>query len=449
MKHLLSKDDVIRSLESGGRDPLNNKRIQPMHFYNEVFPYDVDFTGAIFTGEVIFNNAEFKKNAIFDNVRFEDIARFSAARFRGNTSFIGARFLKYVFFDNINKPEVNKKTEDNANANGGFFDFQYVIFEQKVDFSKTIFPATVDFKYAKFYEESEFEEVEFKGVVMFNRAEFLREVKFIKTSFLNNEKKHDVNFSEAFFGERAIFEGLANKRIFDGNRFVLFQEDILGRLGGVKFIRANLTKCSFIDTDVSKVEFTNVQWDKKRYFIFWERNIIYDELKLIENKNYKECPEVEKVYRQLRINYEKDGNYRDAGDFHIGEMEMRRLAMGRWKVGNKLLQRFLNAWGWIYQNCFSLTVWYKWFSGYGENHWLALSWLVCLVFLLFPILYINNGFESNFYFAILHSLEISTLQQASINITSHWGRFFEILQRIFVPSLLTLFLLALGRRFKR
>jgi hypothetical protein len=67
-------------------------------------------------------------------------------------------------------------------------------------------------------------------------------------------------------------------------------------------------------------------------------------------------PQLERLYRELKQNYEDRRDYERAGDFHYGEKEMRR-------------QNPDTAWGlWLF-----LTL-YRWFSGYGERYLPPLLW---------------------------------------------------------------------------
>jgi len=64
----------------------------------------------------------------------------------------------------------------------------------------------------------------------------------------------------------------------------------------------------------------------------------------------------------LKDNYEHQGNYPDAGDFYIGEMEMRRL-----NPSTNRLERFL------------LTL-YRYLSLYGEDYRLPPLWILLWLF---------------------------------------------------------------------
>ena len=76
----------------------------------------------------------------------------------------------------------------------------------------------------------------------------------------------------------------------------------------------------------------------------------------------KGCARVGELYRYLKLDYEQEGDLKQAGDFHYGEMEMHRQAS------------FWRRW-------FPLS-WYNLYlvlSGYGERPLRALGCLVGLV----------------------------------------------------------------------
>jgi len=93
------------------------------------------------------------------------------------------------------------------------------------------------------------------------------------------------------------------------------------------------------------------------------------------------------TYRQLKANFESRGNYIDAGDFHWGEMEMRRLA-GLYGRNAKALER-TKPW-----RCLNLYSAYRFLSGYGESP--SRAALVFLVgFVVCTALHLLAGFGWN------------------------------------------------------
>jgi hypothetical protein len=144
------------------------------------------------------------------------------------------------------------------------------------------------------------------------------------------------------------------------------------------------------------------------------------------------------TYRQLRIAYESSLQYPEAGDFYIGEMEMKRLnAVFRKKsVKNGLLRD-------IIQN-FSLTAFYKYFSLYGECYWLPLLWMLFAIFGFSFCYYYRYGlcpsqaFENSF---------TTFFQMPPSN--SKIPSWLIAIERLIGGVVTFLFILALRRKFKK
>jgi hypothetical protein len=157
---------------------------------------------------------------------------------------------------------------------------------------------------------------------------------FIATIF---ERKAD--FRNVTFSERAEF------------RQTRFREDGVAEPGPVfslaRFDKPNLV--TFYDTylgqalfhncDASEFLFTNVRWRQRDN----GKRMVFDEderLKLDKEATTALLPDadsqdsrnyglVAELYQQLKKNYDDRRDYWTAGDFHYGEMEMKRLACPR------------------------------------------------------------------------------------------------------------------------
>ena len=134
--------------------------------------------------------------------------------------------------------------------------------------------------------------------------------------------------------------------------------------------------------------------------------------------------------------------YPYAGDFYIGEMEMRRRnakLFGR-RVKNKILRFFI-------QN-FSLTAFYKYFSLYGENYWLPLVWIFLTIILFGYVLSLmgipNPWGASAFTFFQMPPKYVETLFEFSF-----WLSMAVLLERLAGVLFTALFVLALRRKFKK
>ena len=83
----------------------------------------------------------------------------------------------------------------------------------------------------------------------------------------------------------------------------------------------------------------------------------------------------------MKKNFDDRRDYGTAGDFHYGEMEMKRQSSRR---RNRVLR-------WLHRNL-GLTAWYKYASEYGESYRRPLALLIA-VLLLFTLAYPLVGLE--------------------------------------------------------
>jgi uncharacterized protein YjbI with pentapeptide repeats len=376
---------------------------------------DIEFRGQRLERQVIINGAKFKGNVDFTNTLFlKDV------------SFRNSKFFGKVYFDSAH-------FEDSA-------DFAFTEFEDEASFSNKIrFAKHIGFGGAIFHKKVSFENALFQGETYFGYTRFVSE----------------AIFSYARFFERTFFDGAEENRLFSDNHPMSMISVLFQKPQETHFRIVNLSRCLLTNTDLSSVELTDIKWAKRG--LLDKRKAVYDEIAGDSRKNY---PLIEKVYRQLKKNYENRGSYGDAGDFHYGEMEMRRLAhQGIFKY-------------------ISLTALYKYLSGYGEKYWRAFFWLG-IFFILFASSYLITGIKAssenanssvvmiyNFTFqfsnlftssfwqdfsrSLLHAFEVATFQRNRMFMpVSTSGRFLEILQAIIISIQAAFTALALKRNFKR
>jgi hypothetical protein len=144
---------------------------------------------------------------------------------------------------------------------------------------------------------------------------------------------------------------------------------------------SDLSNSGFQATDISSINFIANSWRKEKQ----KKIEILDHRLAKSGTAYgnKELPhymvlpeECAETYRQLKKNFESKGNFIDAGDFHYGEMEIRRLSGGA-------LEKY-----------FSLYAFYKLLSGYGEKPLRSIT--VFLIMLLSLALFqLSTGFIFN------------------------------------------------------
>lgn len=148
--------------------------------------------------------------------------------------------------------------------------------------------------------------------------------------------------------------------------------------------------------------------------------------------------DVERIAREIRRSTEKYGSYSDAGDFYIAEMEYRRSNSKKKQVRSILFYLALSL--------------YKLFSNYGESPSRAL--VSILIVWLLPAVVITI-FQSLSFSQFLTLCGNTLANMISLQIPSEGVlkfcnlMFIWIVHKITGISIITLFLLAVRRRFRR
>jgi hypothetical protein len=236
-------------------------------------------------------------------------------------------------------------------------------------------------------------------------------------------------------------------QLFSNEHETNFRDAVFIKPETVIFKAVNLSHASFLNVEVIDVRFFQVNWESesdKR-----ERIRIYDERETNLQGEGKRRANLEKrysgvssLYKQLRVIYEGTGDYFRAGDFFFGEMEMRK------KEHEEGL--FIRLVLFIYR-----TV-----SAYGERPVIALRSLI-LVWLLFGAVYeniklvpIDDHLARNYeYFrgVILSfsNLTLGKVETSYVPANAYFELFLKGAEIIFGVVVLSLFLLAMNRKFRR
>jgi hypothetical protein len=287
------------------------------------------------------------------------------------------------------------------------------------------FPKNVDFSWATFSEGADF------------RANtFSKEASYRNTSiggrvvFRNNNPPFIANFSDLQFLENGV----------------------------LRFQDMSLALVRFAGTDLRRPEFHHVTWHRLR----GGRQVLYDEVLLKERElalikrflrfirivsafpfppSTNEYAEVERLYRNLQVNYESANDYKSSGNFHYGELEMHRRA---------------SKWRWFPLYWYNL---YWLSSGYGERPLRALLTLVGLLLALTGVLFLLGGVEekiadgwnkTGFWQALLYVFQQGTLQKPDwLKPATTGGKFLSALMPVLIPGQAALFFLALRNRLGR
>lgn len=329
-----------------------------------------------------------------------------------------------------------------------FYDFQGFFspgpFHPQEFFKTKEFTKPINFSRAFFTEVADFSEAIFKEWADFSRSSFT-EV---------------ADFSGAIIGGRLVFQRInhadqeGRALPFEGDFSSLeFQEK-----GGLGFRDMSLAHVKFKRTDLRHPEFHHVTWHRLRggrQALFDEVLLTQEELSLAKKiliftglvkPPEKPTPieddyaEVERLYRNLQVNYESVNDYKSSGDFHYGELEMHRRA---------------SKWRWFPLYWYNL---YKLSSGYGERPLRAVLTLAGLL-LAFSILFLGleSGLESldgwnsgGLWDSFLYVFQQGTLQKPNwLKPATGGGKFLSALMPILIPGQTALFLLALRNRLGR
>jgi hypothetical protein len=317
------------------------------------------------------------------------------------------------------------------------------------NFARFVFPTIANFYEATFSERAYFGGATFSKDADFYEATFSEDADFGGATFSKGATfggatfSERATFSEATFSGSTLFSGRPGdaqaNHIFAGTA-VDFREVVINPPDVITFLGADLTTCHFLDTDLRKVQFVDVKWPQKG-----QRVLVYDEIASIETEDRHRRPwfQLERLYRELKQNYEDRRDYERAGDFHYGEKEMRRQNPDT--AGG--LRFFLRLY-WL-------------FSGYGERYLRPLFW-AGLLFVGSTIGYMwwglrlktgevklawANGWD--WLQGAYYSFRVMTLLKPDDWIPLGYAHVINTFQTLLGPLFLGLFALALRQRLKR
>ncbi len=244
----------------------------------------------------------------------------------------------------------------------------------------------------------------------------------------------------------------------------------------VTFDGVNLNRVRFLETSLKDMNLGEIWWKNRKYgrsrpkkrnmvfdeefqtgtvyqFLRWLKGIIRSGVELKESILLKKLRiiksgtggnhyNVHRLYNDLRLNYERTGRYHEAGDFFIGAMEMRRCG----NFEKPLIRVLLHF--------------YRIFSFYGERPAQAFVWLFGLwvgfafIYSWIGILYPAQGvgYIKDLLNGLMISLDVLALGKMR--------PFYDVINRPIIPAIkavetifgalfLSLFLLAMNRKFRR
>jgi uncharacterized protein YjbI with pentapeptide repeats len=437
-----------------------------------------DFVHVIFGGDALFSGSKFREGAIansppqggnFTESIFVGPAKFTLSEFKGTAGFGSCGFNGGADFSGCEFEQAQ---------------FSFAKFRQEANFSRTQFRGSAYFREAQFEGLTDFSDLCCHGGLLFVLAAFRQDVSFARSEF---EGAVDCSGARFMAALRLYETGLKTPTSADPS--LILSGAQLDKPAEVVFYKTDLSRAIFHNCRVSDVVFSDVTWMERPGV---RKKMIFDEVVPLNHnsasalkpgadeagvRNYRLLAE---LYQQLKKNYDDRRDYWTAGDFHYGEMEMRRLH----GVSHSRLVR------WWHER-FGVLALYRFASAYGENY-VRPGLGLLLTLALFGVLYAALGLNrtsvhpslgghpapvrdlhqnagqgkvsgprqerhavlrsgmANLRDGLLTSLEVATFSKAPLfEPPGRWGRLAAISESLLTSSFAALFLLALRRQFRR
>jgi uncharacterized protein YjbI with pentapeptide repeats len=284
---------------------------------------DYDFSGTFFPeGTSDFNRFVFEARVSFEGAQFSgESTYFAGAQFDGNTSFYGAQFNGDTYFAE-------------AHFSGEWTSFSSAQFSsERTDFSGAQFSGErTDFQQAHFggaetsFSSAQFssERTDFSGAQFSSERTNFSEVEFgsAETYFQAGNFTEEVTFSDSIIKEKVVFSGTKANLVFSSQAWAWFNSCRIEKPEMLTFNTMLLRPGWFINTDVSKVDFTNVMWYGMPG---GPEGILDEETHALKDRGI-DAPYVllAQAYRRLSANAEENREYPLANEFHYWSLEALR-----------------------------------------------------------------------------------------------------------------------------
>ncbi|MBZ5668922.1 MAG: pentapeptide repeat-containing protein [Acidobacteriia bacterium] len=409
---------ILRDADDQGAD-FTRFVFPSSNYARRVFRAKCIFLGATFTQKAIFMGATFTHHTDFGGAAFTRYADFSRAKFTQDAHFYSAKFAQGAHF-------YSAKFAQGANFYRATFtenaDFSWATFTQGAsfgsatfacgaDFAQVTFGSKADFGAASFSGTADFHNSTFAGLANFSTTRFLGDAKFVEVhfeaecSFWLSEFKGIADFHHAAFGDAVEFRETTISNFENYLPAPIFVLAKFAKPESVVFYKTYLGRALFHNCDVSRFYFSSVRWRGRSGN---GKRMVFDEVVDTQdhaagalrteddNPNDRNYDLIAELYQQLKKNYDDRRDYWTAGDFHYGEMEMKRLAtpkpnrLSRWLKEMGLAGPRFDVFRRRWHQQVGLAALYKGASEYGESYERPLLWL--LVVLLFStVLYPGWG----------------------------------------------------------
>lgn len=355
----------------------NTKFGKSADFRNEIFEESANFSGAEFAEDVIFTSATFGGSPNFMGVKFGHSSNFANTVFGKSANFSRATFGDDVVFESSNFGELTN--------------FRCATFGKSVNFSNTPFGKSANFISGKFGKSANFKNAKFEDLSNFSKATFGDNAVLQGATFEN-----DANFTGVVFGNEADLTAakFQNNTCFNGATFgnnanlsgttfrdwTIFKDaKFLGKvifsLGG-----ASRPEFAFRAIDFSSAEFFGPCSFDNRVFtaetlfkgtVFrdlvefhgctFHQGMSFHQTKFLKTKgaNDSETEALERAYRTLRLGMENLRARNEEAMFFAKEMECYR-------------HRIFFSFDWIVSGLYNIL------SGYGRSLIRPVFWFLSL-----------------------------------------------------------------------
>jgi uncharacterized protein YjbI with pentapeptide repeats len=456
---------------------------------------EANYAGRVFAADACFHRATFAQGANFSGAQFSQEADFSGARFAQGANFLEARFMRGANF-----PEARFLQDvhfgEATFAHGA--SFRGAIFSEEAEFIRAAFAQDARFSGATFMQGTYFIGATFAQIAGFGGATFKQYASFIGATFTQAADFGEATFMLQAEFVRATFLGPAE---FRETKFRRDNELVPGPIFSLAqfsnpeetvFYKTYLGQALFYNCDLTKLTFSSVEWRRRKGS--GKRMLFEEEVKLdaaadlkpqADSRDRRDFGLIAELYQQLKKNYDERKDYWTAGDFHYGELEMKRLHNQQRNRLTRALHQYLG-----------LVAWYKYASEYGESFTRPFVFLLGILFiftLLFPLAGLNPGgndpqaaftvgsqktpsvsadvqlsyrdysrfvdayrgrkwFGRAAFFgnSLMTALSVAGFQKELKYEPSYpWGRALALLELLLTSTLIALFLLAIRRQFRR
>lgn len=462
LENLLREWNAVNETRKGNA-PLLSFTFPGIHcgelsLVNFSFSSNIDFTDATFSGDAQFRSAKFSGLARFGSAEFGGNAGFYLTTFGGNTGFDFAIFGGTATFSDstFNGSATFSDSTFKGNAYflrtkfNGLAQFLLTRFNKSANFSEGVqFVGAANFDKAVFGEGvEEADNANFDSAVFHNNLSFHGTIFKEKLGFTLTEIKKGGRFTDCEFASLTYSTHIGERLLFNHcSGAVTFKDQDCSRLS---FLNMNLDKTDFLGADIKETRFEACRWekpeDKPRYAV------VCGHEEIIKRNQRDELFKLKSLYRQLMKNLEDSRDYKQAGDFHYRDMELREKM-----IAGGLISKESCVEPWILKR-------YKCLADYGESYTKLGLWIILSLFITIGVVFVfelirNCGcstpsFDSigKIAKAVLFGIVPSGLSRTVDPILlklSFVSQLMIYLETFFAIIVGALFVMAVNRRFRR